>query len=479
MNRITFLFMALIISHSVFSQSIGMGTNQPHASAALDIQSTNKGLLIPRMTSAQRNSIAAPAQGLLVFDTDKGTLYMFDGVEWLPMGFSGTTPMAASITTNTLLPDDHFGYSVCLTGNYAVISSLANSNSAAGSAYIFTKSGGTWAFQAKLLPSDPMSGSHFGAAVAISGDQVLVGAPGRNDNRGAVYAFSRNGEIWTQTAILTPASEQAGSRFGEVISLKGLYALIGVKQYKNAQNYSCGTVYAFYRTGAGWQQTQQLYGITTLLEFGTSLDMSGSYAIVGAPLGSLQSVNKGVAYLFKRTGTLWSPVDTIYSAYLSSVYQFGRAVALYETDGLWVFVTEPNRESSSGHMGVVQVFKLAPAGLEFVTVIEPRISAVYGAETSFGATLSVYGNHLAIGSPDASNYDAGPGRVYIYKYNNSVVDMQDKWQFSKILKDNSALSTNDSWNNIGRAIFINGFDVIMGNRGFNEGKGKVLFVNLE
>lgn len=55
----------------------------PHASAMLDVQSTTKGLLVPRMTAAQKSAIAAPATGLMVYQTD-GTAgyYFFNGVSW-------------------------------------------------------------------------------------------------------------------------------------------------------------------------------------------------------------------------------------------------------------------------------------------------------------------------------------------------------------------------------------------------------------
>ncbi|MCC3157149.1 hypothetical protein LJ737_07855 [Hymenobacter sp. 15J16-1T3B] len=52
------------------AQSVGVGTNTPHASAALEVQSDNKGLLIPRMTASQRTGISSPAAGLLVYQTD-------------------------------------------------------------------------------------------------------------------------------------------------------------------------------------------------------------------------------------------------------------------------------------------------------------------------------------------------------------------------------------------------------------------------
>lgn len=64
-----------------YSQT-GIGTKTPHKSAALDITSTTKGLLIPRMTRAQRDAISSPAEGLEIFSTTDQTKYYFDGVKW-------------------------------------------------------------------------------------------------------------------------------------------------------------------------------------------------------------------------------------------------------------------------------------------------------------------------------------------------------------------------------------------------------------
>jgi len=54
-----------------------------HASAMLDIKSINKGLLIPRLTTTQRNTISSPATGLLVFDTTEGKFYFYNGSGWV------------------------------------------------------------------------------------------------------------------------------------------------------------------------------------------------------------------------------------------------------------------------------------------------------------------------------------------------------------------------------------------------------------
>jgi hypothetical protein len=84
------LFLVFVFScvPSVFSQGVGIGTSLPHASAKVDIQSSNSGILIPRLSTAQRKAIASPEMGLLVFDTDKKTFFFYDGQQWKGLDFS-------------------------------------------------------------------------------------------------------------------------------------------------------------------------------------------------------------------------------------------------------------------------------------------------------------------------------------------------------------------------------------------------------
>jgi hypothetical protein len=80
-NLIILVF--LFIAQYAHSQGIGIGsTNPPHSSAALDVNSTNKGLLIPRMTTTQRVAIASPLKGLLVFDNNTSSFWFWNGTIW-------------------------------------------------------------------------------------------------------------------------------------------------------------------------------------------------------------------------------------------------------------------------------------------------------------------------------------------------------------------------------------------------------------
>ena len=94
----TFL-VAVLITASTYAQ-VGIGTSSPDGSAALDITSTTKGLLIPRMTNAQRLAIASPVAGLQVFvtDFDGGSFMFYDGTKWGTLSFTKTIPDAPIIS---------------------------------------------------------------------------------------------------------------------------------------------------------------------------------------------------------------------------------------------------------------------------------------------------------------------------------------------------------------------------------------------
>jgi hypothetical protein len=85
MKQLFFLFLLLSIIKNSSAQNVGIGTPTPNPSAALEIKSTNKGLLIPSMTTSQRLAIVTPANGLMVYDTDKNELYHYNGTNWRPI----------------------------------------------------------------------------------------------------------------------------------------------------------------------------------------------------------------------------------------------------------------------------------------------------------------------------------------------------------------------------------------------------------
>lgn len=91
---------------SGWGQGMGINTTTPDASAVLDLTATDKGVLIPRMTAVQRTAIAAPANGLLVYDTDWQLFYYNAGTSGAPNWIPITTSAATTLTRVKILPRD-------------------------------------------------------------------------------------------------------------------------------------------------------------------------------------------------------------------------------------------------------------------------------------------------------------------------------------------------------------------------------------
>jgi len=89
MKQLFILLAAVLLTATTYAQ-VGIGTTTPDASSALDITSTSKGLLIPRMTETQRNAIVSPASGLMIYQTDQDFgFYFYNGTQWASAGMSG------------------------------------------------------------------------------------------------------------------------------------------------------------------------------------------------------------------------------------------------------------------------------------------------------------------------------------------------------------------------------------------------------
>jgi len=86
---LNFLLAVLFCPQLFAQQNVGIGTNTPDNSALLDLTSVNKGLLIPRMTTAQRTAITAPATGLLVYDSNLQQFWYFNGTQWTVVAGGG------------------------------------------------------------------------------------------------------------------------------------------------------------------------------------------------------------------------------------------------------------------------------------------------------------------------------------------------------------------------------------------------------
>ena len=147
------------------------------------------------------------------------------------------------ITASDGAADDYFGNSVSISGDYAVVGAPNDDDngSFSGSAFVFSRSGTTWAEQSKLLASDGAAFDDFGVSVSISGDYTVVGASEDVDNgvlSGSAYLFIRSGTSWVEEAKLLASDGAADDVFGISVSVSGDNAIVGARSGNAAYVYS-------------------------------------------------------------------------------------------------------------------------------------------------------------------------------------------------------------------------------------------------
>lgn len=100
------IFIAMLISQSIIAQ-VGIGTTSPDSKSILDVHGTDKGILIPRLTSGQMNAIASPPQSLMIFNTDVNLYYYYStsSNSWMPVNVGSIVNVAS--TSYTLSANDN------------------------------------------------------------------------------------------------------------------------------------------------------------------------------------------------------------------------------------------------------------------------------------------------------------------------------------------------------------------------------------
>jgi len=255
----------------------------------------------------------------------------------------------------------------------------------------------------------PATPDGFGSAVAIDSDTALVGAAEdahpNGERAGSAYVFERSSDGWKQALKLVPDDGGTGNQFGAAVALSGDTALIGAPEDENPNGRGAGSAYVFTRADGTWAQRAKLSADSGKLDghFGSSVALDGVTALVGAPGdGYRDEGTTGAAYLFKGTNGDWSQRLHLTPEESVSGDAFGHAVALSDGKALIgaPFDDEPNGKWS----GSVYI----PEGIEWSRWT--KIIPTDGQEREmFGYAVSLSGGTALVG---ARGYAAIPGRVH-------------------------------------------------------------------
>ncbi len=305
-----------------------------------------------------------------------------------------------------------FGYSVAVSSNgeYALVGGPSD-NGKAGAAWVFLRSGTTWTQQGpKLTGKEEAGAGEFGTSVSLSekGEYALIGGAGDNEKTGAAWVFLRTGTTWAQQAKLTAkvGEETGAGEFGKSVSISatGEYALIG----EPGDNAGVGGAWVFFRESGKTTWAQQGAKLvaksgeeTGAGGFGYSVSIAatkGEYALVGAPA---DKEGAGAAWVFLRTGTTWAQQGAklvAKSGEETATGEFGKSVAIAGAGENAVMGAPGDKEGLGGAFAFLRTgTSWAQQGAKLVAKSgEETATGEFGASVAISATK---GEYALIGAP--------------------------------------------------------------------------------
>lgn len=207
-------------------------------------------------------------------------------------------------------PNDFFGSSLAVAGDL-LVAGAAQRDSARGLAYVFRREAGSaaWVPAGRLVPGGIAArNTRFGAAVAVVGDAILVGAPGADQGSGAVHVFRPEGGDWTERQRVIPSEAPRQAQFGAAIAPVGGEIWIGAPGTDRA-----GAVFRLRPGPDGALAPAGRLGHPAAERgdaLGWAMAAGRDHAILGSP-GDDHGAGTGV--ILARAGGDWTPAAKVWS----------------------------------------------------------------------------------------------------------------------------------------------------------------------
>lgn len=342
--------------------------------------------------------------------------------------FSNTGPNTWDTGTKIVAPDaeaeDNFGHSVSIFGDYAIVGAYLDDDDAidSGAAYIFKKTASGWDSITKLKPQNPAINDHFGWSVAISGDYAVVSALTNTDtgtSPGSAYIFHRIGvNSWDDGFEISAPDGGYFDFFGNAVSISGDYVIVG-SFFDAVNGPRSGSAYIFRRIGENiWDSGTKIIAPDGTVgdNFGHSVSISGDYAIVGAlgcDDGSIQ--DSGAAYVFHRTASnSWDIGTKIVASNAAAGDKFGHSVSIF---GDYVMVGAYGHDDLELGIDSGSTYIFARTDINSWNTSIQYVQGNGAAGDGFGAGLAMADNYAIIGADraDDSGVDSGTLKILAYK----------------------------------------------------------------
>jgi filamentous hemagglutinin family protein len=351
--------------------------------------------------------------GALGVSSSRGNAYLYNlgSGAWTDLA-TASGPAVTNVGSNA-----YFGSAVALNSNYALVGALGVSGQR-GDAYVYNLGTGAWTDLA-TTSGQPVTGlggnSRFGASVALNSDYALVGAYGVSGSRGDAYLYNLGNGAWTDLATTSgqPVTGLGGgSTFGSSVALNSNFALvggIGVLGYR-------GDAWLYNLGSGAWTDLaatsgQPITGLASGSYFGVSAALNNTDALIGA-FGD--SSNRGNAYLYNLGSGAWTNLATTSGQPVTGLginSQFGMSVALNSSYAL------VGALGVSGYRGNAWLYNLGSGVWSDLTMTSGQPVTGLSNYSHFGVSVALNGSYALIG---ASGVSSDRGDAYLYNLDSGV-----------------------------------------------------------
>ena len=433
MKQIT-LLLTLLCAATLTQAQVGIGTTIPATSSILDVSSTSKGFLPPRMTAAQRDAIDSPIAGLMIWCTESLELQIYNGTRWINSTGSGPSCILLGSDIDGEATNDRSGYSVSLSsdGSTVAIGAYQNDGNGANSGHVrvYENTSGTWTKIGVDIDGEA-AGDYFGWSVSLSGDgsAVAIGAMGNGGNgtaSGHVRVYENISGTWTKVGSDIDG-EATYDYSGYSVSLSSNGSVVAIGAYGNdgssgngnlISSGAPGHVRVYENISGTWTQVgSDINGAASGDNSGRSVSLSsdGSVVAIGAFYNDDSYVDAGHVRVYeKNVSGNWIQVGGDIDGEKAND-QSGRSVSL-SSDGSTVAIGTNYNDGNGVSAGHVRIYKNIS---NTWTQIGADIDGEKAGDAMGGignVSLNSDGTIVAIGAGGAEgNTGTNAGGVYIYR----------------------------------------------------------------
>jgi hypothetical protein len=331
------------------------------------------------------------------------------------------------ITTPNGTSTQRCGLAMSVDGDLMVVGAPFEDTKAsdAGAADVFRFDAATaaWVFEQQLFASDAEASARFGSAVGADGNVIVVGSPYKDTTKGTdsgqiyVFRYNTSTHVWSQEQKFTASVGGANDHLGAAVAISGNGILAGAPQADTAGGTDAGVAVVFRYQNAivKWVEEAQLIDPDGYYSdyAGAAVAIDGGTALVGSPASDEGSTyDSGSVGVWTVSGTTWTQVQEVLPATKQNYANFGTNVRV---DGASLVVGAPSEDESATvyDSGAIYAFALTSGAF----VQEARITATTPVTyTYFGNDAAVHGDLLVVGyQNDTVSGKGGCGSAHLFR----------------------------------------------------------------